>query len=398
MKIKKINVPRIIFLTGSLSLVIIYVLSWVEVISDPVQRTASDFMAFYAAGRSMFTSTPAEAYDLTHLKLNEENVLGFKIADQDVNPFVHPPFILPILWLVAHFGYVAAFYGWAVFILVLCALCAQMALKLSPATSGSSGLVLWAGVFLFFPLFISLVNGQDSALLLLGAMIWYYGLTIKSDKTAGLGLALTVIRPQVALMLAIPFFFNTHHRKVWWWFCLGGSVLAILSMLLIGVHGVQNFINILSISAGGEGYKINESAMFNLIGFIKRLLPAQDAADIRMVGWIGTLTGLFSLCMVWRKSSNIAEQYISLAVITAIFTSPHLHYHDLALLVIPLLVVIRRLVESGKAQPGLASLIPIFVSFIFIFSYSILQLVYPVVYLVELSLLISAYMTRDIKA
>jgi hypothetical protein len=392
---KQINLQRILFVALAFSLVILYVLSWVDVVSDPTQLTGSDFMAFYAAGRSMFEHTPAAAYDLASLKASEESVLGFRIADQDVNPFVHPPLILPVLWLVAHFNYLTAFYLWALFTLILCMLNAHIAIKLFSSTNKLNRAVLWAGTFLFFPLFISLVNGQDSALLLLGAMLWYYGLTQNSNRMAGLGLALTTIRPQIALLLAIPMIFNARSRKVWWWFCIGSAVLVVFSVALLGQGGVRNFINILSVSASGEGYKINEVAMINLIGMVKRLNLGFNAATIRTVGWVGSLAGLIILCLVWGKAPAITDKHISLAIIIAVFTSPHLHYHDLALLIIPIFVVIRKLTAAGKVSMDLASLIPLFVSLIFILTYSISQLNYSIVYLVELALLITLWLVKN---
>src|SRR5258706_3486012 len=346
---KKLNLQRIVFISLVLSLVLLYVPWWVEIVSDPVQRTGYDFMAFYAAGRSMLQHSPAAAFDFKCIKANEEDVAGFRTDDQSVFPYIHPPFTLPILWFIAHFEYVPALCIWDGLMLVLYALCAQVMMRLFPSMDRLNKASLWAGIFLFFPFFISILNGQDSALLLFGAVLWYYGLTQNSNHIAGLGLTLTTIRPQIALLLAIPMIFNAHSRKVWWWFCLGSVALVVFSVAILGQDGVRNFINILSISARGEGFKINEAAMVNLIGMVKRLNLSFDAATIRTVGWVGSLAGLIILCLVWGKAPAIIDKHVSLAVIVAMFTSPHLHYHDLALLVIPIFVVIRTLIASGKA-------------------------------------------------
>ncbi|HEU0292964.1 MAG TPA: glycosyltransferase family 87 protein [Anaerolineales bacterium] len=389
---RKLDLHRILFLGGSLSLIIVYILSWVDVISDPNQRTEADFMAFYAAGRSVVEHTPAAAYDLAYTKEYEEKVLGYRIAEEEVMSFNHPPLTLPILWLAAHFEYVPAFHIWAGFLLILCGFCAHTGVKLFPEARGISKIALWIGVFLFFPLFISIVNGQDSALLLLGTLIWYYGFTQGSSRTAGLGLALTTIRPQIAMVLAVPFFFNASWRKVWWWFCLGGVVLIVASIIMVGWEGIRNLLNILSISAAGEGYKMNERAMVNLIGLINRLLPDLNAVTIRLIGWTGYLVGLAILSLIWKSVPIVTNRHISLATIIAVFFSPHLHYHDLALLILPILVAIHWLIAAQKVSTESAVLLPICVSFIFIFTYSVLRLNYAVVYLVEVALLISIWL------
>lgn len=238
----------------------------------------------------------------------------------------------------------------------------------------------------FFPVFISLANGQDSALLLLGGMLWYFGLSKRSSMLAGMGLALTTIRPQVALVLSLPFFFKRNQRMVWWWFVSGALVLVVFSVLLIGVDGLKNFMEIMSITVSGTDYQINETAMFNLIGMTARLIPGMSATDIRVAGWAGFLIGLAGLCVVWLKTRALEDRHIALAVIIALFVSPHLHYHDLALLLIPILGVVRQ-AGAGRPSPDFLTLLPLGISLLLIATYSVSLLAHPVVYLTEAGLL-----------
>ena len=396
---KKINLPHILFVSISLSLAVVYGLSWLKLIVDPVQRTGSDFMAFYAAGHGILQNNMAAAYDLNQIAAQQEDVLGFRIPDQSANLFLHPPFILPILWVVAHFDYVPAYYLWAGFMLILCIVCAQLAMKIFSLATFTNRIALWTGIMLFFPLFVSVINGQDSALLLLGAMFWYYGLTHNSNRVAGLGLALTTIRPQVALMLGVPFLFHEPRRKVWWWFCLGGGILVLISIALIGQDGVQNYLNTLSVTATGDGYRTNEIAMVNLIGLLKHLLPSINAAAIRLIGWGSNLAGVVILCGMWRKASEIEGRLISLAIIIALFTSPHTHYYDLALLIIPTLIVVRELVAAEKVPLKYALLIPLGISLLFAFTYSVkwktATFTFLTIYLVEISLLVIPWLLTN---
>lgn len=389
----KINPYRILFLSASLALVGAYIFSWMDVILDPIQRTGSDFMAFYAAGRSMFDHSPAAVYDLMYVKLHEEQILGFEIAYNEVSPFMHPPFILPLLWFVAHFNYILAFHIWAFLMLMVIILSALIATRSFREITPSNQVAIGVGVTLFFPLFISLVNGQDTAILLLGAVIWYYGLTKNANQVAGLGLALTTIRPQIALMLAIPFLFHPSRRSVWWWFCLGGAALTAVSVLIIGFDGVQNFLGILSISAAGEGFKINEIAMVNLIGSVNRFLPGLNAEIIRAVGWAAGFLCLVFLSLVWRRASDITDRHISLAIILALFASPHLHYHDLALLLIPTLAAIRTLTAGKANYVEFVYLLPLGISLVFVFTYSVLPLKYIFIYLLQIGLVIFYWAT-----
>ena len=219
---------------------------------------------------------------------------------------------------------------------------------------------------------------------MLGASLWLYGLLQERDRLAGLGLALTLIRPHMGLMLGLPFLFR--RRKVWWWFCLGAAVLVLASVLLLGWTGVVNFLRILITSADGEGNKFfNENLMVNLIGLLRRMFPLLRAAFVRLVGWIGFAAGIIYLCVVWGKNAEIKEKHIGLAVIVTIIGVPHFHYHDLALLLIPIFGVIRVTLDKKLLKTQEAVLLPLGASVLLFISYFLLPgLKYVVPYLVEI--------------
>lgn len=77
-----------------------------------------------------------------------------------------------------------------------------------------------------------------------------------------------VTRPQIAVILAVPFLFN--RRRVWWWFCGGAAFLALYSLALVRFEGVRDFISLLRISAIGQGFGMNQNAMFNFTGMVLR--------------------------------------------------------------------------------------------------------------------------------
>ena len=105
--------------------------------------------------------------------------------------------------------------------------------------TGDRLFLTFAGAFLFFPTFSGLMNGQDDALLLLGAALCLAGLRSGRDVEAGLGLSLTTIRPQIALFLAIPFLFR--RQKIFLGFAAGAAALGLLSLALVGLDGIADF-------------------------------------------------------------------------------------------------------------------------------------------------------------
>jgi hypothetical protein len=361
---QRINYRSTLVAAGLIALAVIYAALWVMMISNPAERTGADFIAFYAAGRISLTGKFSEVYIPQAQQVVEEEVLGFQITGEEINPFVHPPFILPVLALITLVPYEWAFHLWALILLVLYFTGAFFLIRI--ISQGRERWTLFASVILFFPVFVSVLNGQDSALLLLGASIWFYGLLDEDDRLAGIGLALTTIRPHIALLLAVPFLFK--RRKVWWWFLAGAAGLAVFSVLLIGIKGTENFLHILSISASGEGYKINELAMVNFIGLLRRLIPAISPESAHIAGWIVYALAFVFLCVVWARSEKIREKQIGLAILVTIFAAPHLHYHDLVLLLIPLFCVMIFLERRNLLNLETSALFPLEASWLLVVS------------------------------
>lgn len=214
-QMQKINFRRVFVVSGLTTLVIVYVVLWARMISNPVERTGADFIAFYAAGRIAQNEGPEQAYDLALQQKYEEEVVGFAIDPQQMSPYLHPPFVVPLAQAVALDDFVLSFILWNLVMLTFLGLGGIVLFRLlKDGFSRPQWLVVAAGILLFFPCYESLINGQDSAILYLGACLWMYGVLKNKDWLAGAGLAVMAIRPHLALLLALPFLFK--RRRVWW--------------------------------------------------------------------------------------------------------------------------------------------------------------------------------------
>ena len=377
---------RIYFIAGISALLISYLAIWVRFINDPVERTGSDFIAFYSAGRVAEEEGAAHVYDPSFQQDIQEEQVGFSLVPGQVLLYNHLPFLIPILRTVAGADYVGSFYRW-IFLLIAIYITGIMLLGQVLNDAGvDSRMTQLAGIgsFLFLPLFFSLMNGQDTAFLFLGASIWMYGLYSGKETFAGLGLSLTTIRPHLALILALPMLFS--HRKVFWGFALGSGLLAVFSLSILGLEGTREFIDILLISAGGEWYGLKENAMYNLIGLLTRASPWLEAGLIRLLGWIVYAIAIISLCILWAKNRIQENGHVRLTVTLALFAVPHLHFHDLALLLIPIYELIRSSMRSGGLKTSIAIGLPIASSLLFLISNATPFLQYTAPYLIMLAL------------
>ena len=294
-------------------------------------------MAFYAAGKVAQNSGVSSAYEIDLQKNVQEGVVGFPLAGGQVLLYNHIPWLIPVLSLAVSEEYAASFTRWALLMLViqvggsfLLAHALQIKNEAPPPP------VFFAGVTLFFPFFQSLLLGQDTSILFFGVALWSVGMLRKNDWLSAVGLALTTVRPHLCLTLAIPPLIR--HRSLGWKFLLAAGIPALASALMLGQEGVLDFLKILQISADGTWHGMNEKSMFNLVGLLIRIFPLWDVKSIHVLGWIGYAAGIALLGALWMKGED-NSRLLSLSITIALLFAPHLHYHDLTLLVIPLVLV-----------------------------------------------------------
>jgi hypothetical protein len=297
----------------------------------------NDFSIYYTAGRIADTGRYDLLYDLETQRGTRQEFLGVPQEIIQVLPFNHPPMFVPLMQISVDEDYTVSYWRWvavlAAFVVVTMVVLNQL-LREEKIASGPRRMLMLASV-LFYPLFISFFRGQDSVIVLLGLMILMFGLLTGRDAWSGAGLGLTVLRPQIAIMLAIPFLFK--RRKVWWWFCGVAVFMVLYSLILVGWNGARDFIRLIGISARGEGFGIEQKAMLNFTGLILRIFPSGNVEIIHTIAWGLFCAGLVGLCIWWRRSPKIQFRQIVAAVTLSLFVAPHLHYHDLTLLLIPCL-------------------------------------------------------------
>jgi len=396
--LKKINLRRVFVVAALASLLLSYALLWLRMITTPVDQTGPDFIAFYAAGRIAQAEAPARVYDLALQQHYEEEVIGFDVAPEHISPFLHPPYIVPLAQALALDNFILSFVLWDVVMLVFLALgAAPLYYLLKEGLSRRQRLVLLAGILLFFPCYASLMIGQDSAIVYLGVCLWLFGLLTEKDWLAGLGLAAMTLRPHLVLPLALPFLFTCtcasagKRRGVWWWFLIGAAALALVSLAYVGVDGVEGFFRILLVSGQGENYHTGEEHMFNTIGVLWRAFPDMPSLYVHGIGWGVYLAATAGLCVLWAKMPLLSERHLSLAVILALFTSPHSHIQDLVLLIVPLACLMLVWLRKKYLPPRDAVLLPLAASLVLLFSFFTEFLKYGVYYLVILFLLLALW-------
>ena len=111
------GIRRIFIIAGIISLVVSYFGIWIRMIRNPVERTGSDFIAFYSAGRVAQNAGAAHVYDPNLQQNIQEEEVGFPLVPGQVLLYNHLPFLIPILQTSVSPNYVNSFYLW-IFLLI----------------------------------------------------------------------------------------------------------------------------------------------------------------------------------------------------------------------------------------------------------------------------------------
>jgi len=379
-----INPRRLFTNVGLLSLALIYIVLWINMIHDPKQRTGSDFIGFYSFGRIAQTQGFENIYNVKAQENIEEAVVGFQIIPEF---YTHVPFTAALAGLIVNSNYTNSFIRWAIVLLFLNAVSSY--LLVSILHQGDFGkeetFFLFAGVFLFFPAFSAFMNGQDDAILLLGLAFWLWGMFSERPFLAGLGLSLTTVRPQIALFLAIPFLFK--QGKVLGGFVLGSLILVSISWALIRTAGIISFINSLKVIESTIWIEPHTLDMPTISGMIRRNFKVIDITLVRNLIWGCYVAGIIGFCIAWHRSKEILEKHLGLLALFSILLVPYAHYHDLVILLIPIICLIRVLSSRKIIETGLLSILPLIVSLIALIGFAGPgYLKFPLIYFVMLIL------------
>jgi hypothetical protein len=358
MKPRLLDLRNILFLVGIAFQVSWYALLWIHNVPYPKALVDLDFLIFYTAGRIAASGRYDLIYDIQTQRQIQEQLRGETFPTDQLLPFNHPPLLVPIQQLISINNYTEAYFLWdliMVFFLVATALMIARLFKKS-GWDGESIFIIILSSLLFYPIFVSLLRGQDTAFLLLGATLWVYGILTKKDSIAGLGLAMTTIRPQIALMLGVPFLFN--RRKVLGWAVFGGSIHLFI-LALLSLDGLKRFVSMLLISARGGRFFIYRERMFNMIGLIYRFFPRLDNITTQVIIWGAFLLVAIILCILWARSQELQIKHVCLALILSVFAAPHLYSSDLSLLILPILGLVLAIVKARTLSLQTARYIPI---------------------------------------
>jgi hypothetical protein len=209
-------------------------------------------------------------------------------------------------------------------------------------------------LFAFPPVFLTLILGQDSILLLLA-----YSLSLTAFRKghlflSGILLSLGLFK----FHLLFPFVAVMAIQKKWGLisgFFVGACLLVLISFLIVGGKGFEDYIHMLTVGGGGEG--IYPSNMPNLRGLshliLEKVLPTQIIFAV--------VAGVSLLVLLWAGKEKInGVELFAAALLITVLCSFHIYSYDLLLLIIPIAVLLKRPSPATILVSVLLFLTPLF--------------------------------------
>jgi GT2 family glycosyltransferase len=316
-----------------------------------------DFFSFYSAARLYVLKGGSAVYDLALQKQFELQVVPHPPDQFVVLPYFHPPYYTLLIAPLAFLDYRGAYYAMAAFNVVLAALLILLLVRGSKRVHGRAAIVAAALIGGFFPLFVTVLQGQSDLVVLVPLAAAYNAWARGRLGWAGIFTGLALAKPQ--LLLLVPVLFVTRRA----WRALAGFAAVISALALVSVGGfgfgpVAGYVNAVGTWAIGGSLPTNgqivytDTAVYSLRNVLEAVPGGGKGVALAV---LIVLLALVALSLSWRPDKPRLD--FALAIAASLVLSPHQNVHDLALLVIPGFALADLALASELRWPRAAALV-----------------------------------------
>jgi hypothetical protein len=306
-------------------------------------NTHFDFRTQYAAGYMVRTGHARQLYDYDETRQIQNEVVS---QSDKALPFIHLAYEALLYVPFSLFTYETAyflFFGINVFFLV------WAFFLLRPYLSGFAEIwrLLPAAIFLcFLPVTMTLLEGQNSILLLVLMIAVMARLDRGEDQWAGLLLGLASVKFQYVIPIALLFLIWRRWRFLAG-FAVSSALVVMISVWLTGIGGFLAYLRLLgSMSArfssqNGMHLGIRPELMPNLRG----LMYAMSGSSSRTI-FLLTLS-LSAAVLLWTATRRFS---FPLALMASLLVSYHETFTDASLLIVPVACAVMVAVKTRGAR------------------------------------------------
>jgi len=320
-----------------------------------IAKADPDFTAFYTAGTLLREGRGDQIYNS---RAQEEAQQAFA-TDSDIRqgplPYIHPPYEALLFLPLTFLPYREAFVVWDALNLGMLLAISLMVRRTLPLLQP---IPLWEWVLAllaFFPVFATLLQGQDAILMLLLLVLSFRALDSKSEFIAGCWLGLGVFRFHLVIPLVLILGL-WKYRKLVIGFAATASSALVISITIVGWRTALRYPAYTWHWASIPGFgKMPPSLMPNLLGLVTGWpLPEHVRWPLQWGVLAGSAVLLIAVACMRnlgddrrlpqdRKLENdrsVLNLSFACAVIAAVLVGYNTGAYDLSLLVLPLALIV----------------------------------------------------------
>jgi hypothetical protein len=325
---------------------------------DLVRKGYQDFTAYYAAGKIVRAGMAPSLYDQGLQFRVQREFAPDVIIRHGPLPYIHPPFEALLFVPLTFLPYFTAYLVWDA---LSAAMLVVMLVLLRPHIPllRKSFAICTVAVFVYFPAFVCLLQGQDMIIVLLLLALVYSSIEKGRYAQAGLWLGAGVFRPHLVLPVVLILLFDRRFRSVLGFACsaLAASLISIATVGWRGFLEYPNYVWQLEQHLGRGA--ILPTAMPNLRGFVA--IFTRDGYPLSLVlTFAGSLFLLILAIHLFRRAEHPErlDLAFSVAVLVSVLVSYHAFMYDLSLLLLPVLFLVN-LAVSKNGDMHWSSALPI---------------------------------------
>jgi hypothetical protein len=283
------------------------------VIKTPLQL---DFSDFYFAARTGLTHGWAEMYNTS------VSIPALYAATGNWFPFQHSPVFAWLLVPLSLLPYPLALTIWNAFLFGCFLFCWRL---LAPGSTRRRLFLLIAGLALY-PVALGLALGQPTMVVLAGVSLCWWLLRRDRPVLAAAAIALIAVKPQSSFLVPFVLLFAGRIRLFAAW-ALFSAALAVLVIVALGIHGLQDWQHAIAIAYQLPGIR------FNSVGSV--IGPGLLATGVSVVAaGIALLIGRLA-------ARDSCELPIAAGLSGSVLATPYLSVHDLSALLIAAWLILR---------------------------------------------------------
>ena len=311
-----------------------------------------DFSIFYTAGQILHAGRGYELYDDTVQETVQRSFAPIGLQKRGAFiPFNHPPFEALLFVPSARLPYLGAYFLWLAINLGL-TFTMLVFLRRNLVVLGRAPFYLWIlAAFGYFPLFLALLEGQDSILVLFCYTMAFVGFRRGTELREGAWVGLGLCKFHLVLPFVFPLLL-LRRKKFLAGFLLVAVILALLGLAAVGWRGSLHYPAYVLAGEKNQSYawKVAVGPAANLRGIVESLCPAAEprirSGLILLVCSMLLASLTYAVHRAFLVSAVYPELGFSLSLIAAVLLSYHTYGYDLSILFLGALIVLDVLLSS----------------------------------------------------